>query len=97
MVLEDVGLDLVVEIGAGLEQEQHLGVLLDLALPGVDGGDRQELRAGDQLALHQPTGEGLRFLRRSGGRQDHAVNLSFRHSSTSIPGRTVSRPGMLID
>jgi hypothetical protein len=89
MQVADRAFDQLVTFVGGLEQDAELGLLLDLAFPGVDALDRRDLRAGSELALDQRTRQPMRFLSAGHGRND-GDRLHFAGSSVRSAGTTMT-------
>lgn len=87
--MDPVG-DGVEAVGAGLEQHEHLVVVLDLALPHVDAPDRHRLGARDQPRIDEAPGDRLGLLPGSAGHLDLDVLAHGRQvraaGPTAAPG-----------
>src|SRR5216684_6510131 len=89
MQIADRAFDQLVTFVGGLEQDAELGLLLDLAFPGVDALDRRDLRAGGELALDQRARQPMRFLAAGHGR-DHGDGLHLPCASVRSAGTTTT-------
>src|SRR5437879_4716093 len=89
MKVADRALDQLVTLVRRLEQDAELGLLLDLAFPGVDTFDRRDLRTGRKLALDQRARQPMRFLAAGDGR-DHGDRLHLPGASARSAGTTTT-------
>src|SRR5258706_9929518 len=85
--------------GAGLDQEQHLGRLLDPALPGVDRGHAgNDVHAGRELLPDERPGDLLRLPPvLAGGKRDrlaHPVTGAVLRRRATMPGTIARAPSI---